>query len=106
MGTGVWGLVPLLVAIIGAWWYLARFLRSSSARGLEGQLAYEAIAVLGLLTVRSIFMTLLTWHAPLHFLAILGLAEYFRRQEIEEVSRVRATISSAHPVANSPGIHP
>ncbi|MBZ5516216.1 MAG: O-antigen ligase family protein [Acidobacteriia bacterium] len=106
VGTGVWGLVPLLVAIIGAWWYLARFLRSSSARGLEGQLAYEAIAVLGLLTVRSIFMTLLTWHAPLHFLAILGLAEYFRRQEIEEVSRVRATISSAHPVANSPGIHP
>ena len=85
VGTGVWGLIPFLVALLGTWWFLTRYLRRSTVMTVDQQLAYEAIAVLGLLTLRSIFMTMLTWHPPLHYLAILGYAEFLRRRRLREV---------------------
>ena len=86
VGTGIWGLIPALAALLGTWWFLVRYLQRSSEATLERQLAYEAVAVLGLLTFRSIFMTMLTWHPPLDFLVILGTAEFLRRREIRETS--------------------
>jgi O-antigen ligase len=81
VGTSIWGLIPLIAALLGTWWLLFRHVRSYSFSEQERQLAYEGIAVLGLLTFRSIFMTMLTWHPPLHFLVILGYAELQRRRQ-------------------------
>lgn len=85
VGTGIWGLIPFLLALLGTWWFLTRYLRHSTAMSMDQQLAYEAIAVLGLLTVRSVFMTMLTWHPPLDYLVILGFAEFLRRRRLRPV---------------------
>lgn len=87
VGTGFWGLILFLIALLGTWWFLTRYLRNSTVMSVEHQLAYEAIVVLGMLTLRSIFMTMLTWHPPLHYLAILGYAEFLRRRRIRETPR-------------------
>jgi O-antigen ligase len=80
VGTSVWGLVPLLIAIFGTWWLLLHFLRSPGLKPFERQLAVEAIGVLGILTVRSFFNAEFVWHAPQYFLVILGYAELLRRR--------------------------
>jgi O-antigen ligase len=80
VGTSIWGLIPLLIAILGTWWFLFRFLRNSKLKPLERQLAVEAIGVMGILTVRSFFNAEFVWHAPQYFLVILGYAELLRRR--------------------------
>jgi O-antigen ligase len=85
VGTGIWGLIPFLVALAGTWWFLMRYLRRSKVMTAEHQLAYEAVAVLGLLTVRSVVQTMLTWHPPLDYLVILGYAEFLRRRRLRAV---------------------
>ncbi len=82
VGTGFWGLLAVLAALAGVWWYLRANVKKQPPDSLEAQTSYEAIAVLGLLSVRSLFMTMLLWHAPLHFLGVLGLAEFLRRREL------------------------
>lgn len=85
VGTGAWGLIPFFVALIGAWWFLSRYLRCAKVRTAEHQLAYEAIVVLGLLTLRSTVQTMLTWHPPLDYFVILGYAEFLRRRRLRPV---------------------
>jgi O-antigen ligase len=80
VGTSIWGLIPLLIAIFGTWWFLFRFLRSSALKPFERQLLVEAIGVFGILTVRSFFNAEFVWHAPQYFLVILGYAELLRRR--------------------------
>ena len=80
VGTSIWGIVPLLSALFGTWWLLIRFVRDRSLRPLERQLALEAIAVLAVITVRSLVNVELIWHAPQFFLAVLGYAELLRRR--------------------------
>ncbi len=80
-GTGFWGLIPFLVVLVATWWYLLRYMRDPSLDDEGRQLAYEALAILALLTFRSIFMTMLIWHPPLHFLAIIGYVEFLRRRQ-------------------------
>lgn len=80
VGTSFWGLIPLLIVIGGTWWFLFHFLRSSSLRPFERQLLVEAIAIMGVLTIRSFFNTEFVWHAPQYFLVILGYAELLRRR--------------------------
>jgi O-antigen ligase len=100
VGTGIWGMIPFLALLIGLWWFLTRYLRHSTAVGPEQQLAFEAIAVLGLLSFRSIFMTMLTWHPPLHFLAIIGYAEFLRRRRLKDgPARTRQSDAMREPVA-------
>ena len=81
VGTGLWGLVPLLAALIGTWWLLVRFVRDRSLTSLERQLAYESIGVLGVITLHSFFNVEIVWQAPLAFLAVLGYAEFLRRKQ-------------------------
>ena len=50
----------------------------------ERQLCLEAIAVLTIASIRTIFSTDLTWHAPLQFWLPLGYAEYLRRRYAAE----------------------
>lgn len=85
VGTSIWGLIPFLAALLGIWWFFARYLRHSVISGVDQQLAFEAIVVLGLLTVRSVFMTMLSWHPPLDYFVVLGFAEFLRRRQLREI---------------------
>ncbi len=80
VGCGFWGLGPLLLTLGVAWWYLLRFVIDPARSPLERQLALEAIAVLMIATLRTVFSTDLTWHAPLQFWVPLGYAEFMRRR--------------------------
>ena len=80
VGSSIWGLIPFVVALLGTWWLLFRYIHDTSAEPQQRQLTFEALAILALLTFRSVFMTMLTWHPPLHFLSILGFAEFVRRR--------------------------
>ena len=90
VGTGFWGMVPLLLAIIGTWWLLLRYVRDLKLPAFERQLAFEAACILAVGTVRSFFDTEFIWHAPLLFLVILGYAELLRRQHERVLERARA----------------
>ena len=81
LGTSLWGLVPLLAACLWTWRVLLRAARRLGAKGsLESQLCLEAIGVLGVLTARSWFTVKFVWHPALLFLAVVGCAEFLRRQ--------------------------
>ncbi len=79
-GTSFWGLIPLLIAILGCWWILGQAVFNRQLDELDRQLSIEALAVLLVVTIRSIFMTFITLHPPLNFLVVLGYAEYLRRK--------------------------
>jgi O-antigen ligase len=81
VGTGLWGLVPMLFALAGTWWFLIRSLSRFPDSALERQLAVEAVGLLAIITARSFFTTLLIWHPALPFLATLGYVELLRRRQ-------------------------
>jgi O-antigen ligase len=80
VGVGIVGLVPLLVVLLGAWWSLIRSLGNRALGALEKAVAVEALGVLAVLSVRSLFTTHLIWHPSLQFLVVLGYAEFLRRR--------------------------
>jgi len=80
VGTSFWGLVPLLVALLGCWWVLLRWMGDRFAPPGDRQLAMEAMAVLTVITLRSVFMTFIVMHPPLNFTVILCYAESVRRR--------------------------
>jgi O-antigen ligase len=90
VGTGIGGLVPLLAALIGSWWFLVRFVRSVDLTTMERQLAYECVGVLGVITVHSFFNVEMTWQAPIPYLLVVGYAEFLRRKYQKPVVRDRA----------------
>ncbi len=82
VGTGIWGLLPVLIALLGTWWFLLRQLQDPFSGAGKRQLSLEAVGVLAVITVRSLFTTHLIWHSSaLLFLAVLGYAEFLRRQQ-------------------------
>jgi O-antigen ligase len=85
VGTSIWALAPLLLALAGSWRFLIKSLSNFSHSCLERQLAVEAVGILGIVTARSFFTDLLVWHAPLAFLLVLGYAELLRRQRKREM---------------------
>jgi len=80
VGSGIWGPLFMVLALLWTWWILIRFLQRFPSLSLERQLAVEAIAVLSVLTVRSAFMNLIVFHPAFHYFAILGYAEFLRRR--------------------------
>ena len=80
VGTSIWGLGPLLLALAGSWRFLIKSLSNFPHSALERQLAVEAVGVLVITMARSFFTTLLIWHPALVFLATLGYVEFLRRQ--------------------------
>lgn len=94
VGTSIWGMIPFVIALAATWWLLLRYVRDSSDPQ-ERQLAYEGVAILALLTLRSVFNDMLTWHPALPFLAILGYVEFLRR-------RRKAGIEYAPPYLSRP----
>jgi O-antigen ligase len=81
IGTGILGIIPLLVAVLGTWWVLIRDIqkRHLEKGSIVQQLRLEAVGVMTLLTVRSIFSVSFIWHPALTWLLVLGYAEYLRR---------------------------
>jgi len=80
VGNGILGPVPVVVSLVGCWYVLIRSVRRFAVESMERQLTLEAIAILALLSVRSVLMTILVAHPPLHFLVVLGWAEFLRRR--------------------------
>ena len=80
IGTSFWGLIPFAGALLAAWWFLLRCIRSNAFAPEQRQLAIEFLALLGMLTVHSFFNDELSWHCPLLYFAILGYAEFVRVQ--------------------------
>lgn len=87
-GVGILGLIPVLVALLGTWWWLIRSLRNSSLESFERGIAVEALGVLGVASIRSLFSANLIWHPSLEFLVVLGYAELLRRHLKYQTSRV------------------
>ncbi len=80
VGNGIWGPLPILIALVGTWWILVKFLRILPAASLERQLAIESVAVLAIVTTRSVVMNLIILHPPIQYFVLLGYAEYLRRR--------------------------
>ncbi len=103
VGTSFWGAVPIFVLLVGLWFSLARAslapARSHFER-LERAMTVEALAVLTVVTVRSIFTVTLIWHPSLEFLVIVGYAEFLRRQRAQSVRErgSHSAIFSALPI--------
>jgi O-antigen ligase len=72
LGLGVMGVLPVLICLGGTWWRLLKSFASHTS--------LEAIGVLAVLTVRSVFTTDLIWHPALPWLLVLALAELLRRE--------------------------
>jgi hypothetical protein len=77
LGTGPLGVISLLLCLLGSWYFLLR----TAMRRMPTCLHLEAIGVLFILTVRSIFASHLIWHPPLLFLLVLGYTELLRRED-------------------------
>jgi len=86
IGTSIWGLIPFTAALLAAWWYLFRCIRSDHYLPEQRQLALELFGLLGMLTMHSFFNDELSWHCPLLYFAILGYAEFLRVYPKREVS--------------------
>jgi O-antigen ligase len=80
IGTSFWGIIPFAGALIAAWYFLIRCIRSNSFAPEQRQLGLEFFALLGMLTLHSFFNDELSWHCPLLYFAILGYAEFVRVQ--------------------------
>lgn len=80
VGLGVWGPLLIIAGLIATWWVLLKYFRKFPAMSLERQLIVEAVAVLGVLTVRTTVMGVIMSQPPIQYFAVLGYAEYLRRR--------------------------
>jgi hypothetical protein len=90
VGTSVWGLIPILFLVIGAWWFLVRCVFDRESPLAERQLGLEMLAVLAQITVRSFVNVELVWHAPTLFFPVVGYAEYLRRKRKKKLAAERS----------------
>ncbi len=92
VGVGLMGLIPFVLALFGTWWHLVRSVTDKSLTPAHRQMVLEAVAVLSVITIHSIFNDELTWHAPLLFMVVLGCAELLRRRK-KAVVKIRSPLS-------------
>jgi len=81
VGTGLLGLISIVVALVGTWWLLIRTLAGPSFELAERQLALEAVGMLTIVTAHSFFSVEMVWHPALVYFAALGAAEFLRRHQ-------------------------
>ncbi len=80
VGNGIWGPLPIIIAVVATWWILLKFFRHLPPGSMERQLAVESLAVLAIVTTRSVVMNLIIFHPPVQYFVILGYAEYLGRR--------------------------
>ena len=79
LGVGLAGGVLVLGAFLGLWTMLTGFAWSARRGTLVHWLSVEALGILTIVSVRSIFTVQIIWHPPVMFLLMLGFAEFIRR---------------------------
>ena len=94
VGTGFLGFMLAVLVCFAAWRQLIKSVRDPSLAPLEWQLAIEAIAVLAVESVRSIFTTDLFWHPPIVFFACLGYAEFLRTRQENKRNLISSVITT------------
>ena len=77
---GIWGPILLIAALAGIWWVLFKAFRSPLLAPSENRLVVEVLAVIGVITIRSLEGGGLISHPALAFLTVLGFAEFMRRR--------------------------
>jgi O-antigen ligase len=82
VGVGLLGLIPFLIVVLGTWRYLIQGVNDRSLDPHGRQMAYEAVGVMSVITIHSIFNVELIWHVPLLLLVLLGYAEMLRRRKL------------------------
>jgi O-antigen ligase len=80
VGVGLLGCSFVLAAFGGVWFFLLKRALSGKYGNLGHHLTVEALGVLAIISVRSMFTAQLIWHPPVTFLLALGYAEFIRRQ--------------------------
>jgi O-antigen ligase len=88
VGNGIWGPLPLIIGVLATWWVLLKFFRHLPAGSIDRQLAVESIAVLAIVTTRSVVMNLIIFHPPVQYFVILGFAEFLRRRALSRSAPV------------------
>jgi O-antigen ligase len=79
LGVGTPGFLLVAGALLSSWFILLRVIwRPRAKPDLTYRLAIEALCVLAVITVRSIFTPNLIWHFPAVFLLVVGYAEALR----------------------------
>jgi hypothetical protein len=84
LGVGLPGSLLVLGAFFGAWITLLKRAWLSKRDTLVHSLAVEALGILSIISVRSMFTVQLVWHPPITFLLVLGYAEFIRRRYRKE----------------------
>jgi O-antigen ligase len=79
LGVGMPGFLLLLIVFFRVWVTLCRNTWNTSHYDVSHQLGVEALGVLTIISVRSMFSPQLIWHPPLTFFLVLGYAELVRR---------------------------
>lgn len=80
LGTGLLGLLPLLAAFCWTWLALISPRSAQTWESSTRRLHTEALGILTVLSVRSMFTANLIWHPPLMFLLVLVYVERLRRR--------------------------
>ena len=80
LDTGIPGLLALLLVVGVALYFLFRGFRSKRLNLADHNLSLECLLVLSILTMRCVFVSNLTRHPGLPFIAIVGFAELMRRR--------------------------
>jgi O-antigen ligase len=79
LGVGMPGFLLLLIVFFLVWVTLCRTTWKTSQYDVTHQLGVEAVGVLTVISVRSMFSPQLIWHPPITFFLVLGYAELIRR---------------------------
>lgn len=79
VGVGIIGMVFVSAAFLRTWKNLLEVTLSCKSGTLLHCLAVEAIGILALISVRSMFTTNIFWHPPLLFFLVLGYGEFLYR---------------------------
>jgi O-antigen ligase len=79
LGVGIPGSLLLLIVFFRVWVTLCRSTWTTSHYDVSHQLGVEALGVLTVISVRSMFSPQLIWHPPITFFVVLGYAELIRR---------------------------
>ncbi|MEQ9619037.1 MAG: O-antigen ligase family protein [Deltaproteobacteria bacterium] len=79
ISVGFIGLLFVAAAFVRTWINLLNITLSSKNGTLLHCLAVEAIGILALISVRSMFTTNIFWHPPLLFFLVMGYTEYLYR---------------------------
>ena len=89
LGVGIIGGILIVAAYIRTWVILLRVAFMTKSGSLINILAIESIGVLALLSVRSIFTTVIIWHPPIKFLLLMGYSEFLSRRYLRKKTKKR-----------------